>query len=759
MNHQINRRHFLAGTGALTVAVLLPGAKAKAYVPMQGTATRPALDPKKLASYISVNTDGSVVAYFGKMDMGQGTDVGVAQMVAEELDLHPERVHVPMGDTAITVNQGGASGSTGVSHGGKALKNAAAEARLILAEMASKSLGVPVESLVFDNGVISAKDDPKKRTSFGELIGGRWFTTELEWNGKYGNQLLVTGRAKPKDPKDYKVYGMSPPRRDVAGKVLGTQDFVTDIEVPGMLHGRTVFPPVAGSVPVKVDAASIANIAGAQVVHVKDLLGVVAPREWDAIKAAKQLKVEWSKVDAPFVDQKDIYDHIRKAKAISKGGAKKNLKDASKVEAAFKSAARIVEATYEWPYQSHASMGPACAVVDYRPDGTTTLWTGSQKPHYAAEGVARILGLKAEQVHGVWVPGPGSYGRNDAGDAAMIAAVMSKAAGKPVRYQMMRHEGSGWDPKAPASVHTVRAGLDKDNNVVAWHFHSKSFDRLNVNSNESNPADNLAGQMLGHAPKPRKVYNTPAESYKFPVKHQTWEVIAPMLETVNPLRSSHLRDPLGPEIHFANESFIDEVAYATGMDPMEFRIKHAEHPRDVAILKAAAEKFGWKPHNKPQQKRDGDIASGYGVAYAQRNGTRVAIIAEVDVNLKTGKVLGKRFVVGHDCGIVINPQLLNQTIEGNICQAFSRATYEEVKFSKENVTSVDWESYPIMDIMDTPASIEIVHVNRPDLPPTGAGEGSMRPVAGAIANAIYDATGIRIRQAPFTPDRIKARMV
>ncbi len=759
MNHQINRRHFLAATGALTVAILLPGNKAAAYVPGEGVATRPALDPKKLASYISVNTDGSIVAYFGKMDMGQGTDVGVAQMVAEELDVHPERVHVPMGDTAITVNQGGASGSTGVSHGGKALRNAAAEARLLLAEMASKMLGAPVGDLVFDNGVISVKGNPAKKTSFGELIGGRWFTSELEWNGKMGNNLLVTGRAKPKDPKDYKVYGMSPPRRDVPGKVLGTQDFVTDIKVAGMLHGRTILPPVAGSVPVKVDAASIGNIPGAQVVHVKDLLGVVAPREWDAIKASRQLKIEWSKVNAPFVAQKDIYDHIRKAPVISKGGAKKNLKDAAKVDEAFKNAAKVVEATYEWPYQSHASMGPACAVVDYQPNGTTTLWTGSQKPHYAAEGVAKILGLKSEQVHGIWVPGPGSYGRNDAGDAAMIAAVMAKAVGKPVRYQMMRNEGSGWDPKAPASVHTVRAGLDKDNNVIAWHFHSKSFDRLNVNSNESDPADNIAGQLLGTKPKPRKVYGTPAESYKFPVKQQTWEVIAPMLEVANPLRSSHLRDPLGPEIHFANESFVDEVAFATGMDPIEFRIKHAEHSRDKDVLKAAAEKFGWKPHNKAQQKRDGDIASGYGVAYAQRNGTRVAIIAEVDVNLKTGKVFGKRFVVAHDCGVVINPQLLTQAIEGNIAQALSRATYEEVKFSTENVTSIDWETYPILDIMDVPAKVEVVLINRQDIPPTGAGEGSMRPVAGAIANAIYDATGIRIRQAPFTPDRIKARMV
>lgn len=753
MNTQINRRHFLAGAGALTVSVLMPGEKARAF--SNGAALRPPLDPKKLASYISINTDGSAVAYFGKMDMGQGTDVGVAQMVAEELDLPAERVHVVMGDTGTSVNQGGASGSTGVSHGGVTLRNAAAEARLILAEMAAKKLGVPVENLDFDNGVIFVRGDRNKRVTYGELIGGRWFEAEVEWNGRWGNTLSVKGRAKVKDPKSYKVYGTSPPRRDVPGKVLGTDPYVTDIRVPGMLHGRTIMPPVAGAVPVSFDPASIKDIPGVQVVHQQAFIGVVAPREWDAIKAMRDLKITWSDAKPPFVEMKDIYNHIRKAPVVKSGGARANPKK-EEMEAAFKGAARVVEATYEWPYQSHASMGPACAVVDYQPSGLTTLWTGSQKPHYAADGVANILGLKKEQVRGIWVPGPGSYGRNDAGDAAVAAAILSKAVGKPVRYQMMRNEGSGWDPKSAASIHTVRAGLDKDNNIVAWHFHSKSFDRLNVHSNESNPGDTLAGQMVGAKPRPQNVYNTPAESYRFPVKTQTWDVIAPMLASMNPLRSSHLRDPLGPEIHFANESFIDEVALAIGIDPIEFRMKHAGNPRDRDVIKAAADKFGWKPHNKPQQIRRGDIAIGHGVAYAQRNGTHVAIIAEVEVNLKTGKVWGKRFVCGHDCGVVINPQLLTQTIEGNIVQALSRATYEEVKFNRENVTSVDWETYPILDIKDMPASIECVLVNRQEISPNGAGEGSMRPVAGAIANAIFDATGVRIRQAPFTPDRIRA---
>ncbi|MDB5642890.1 MAG: nicB 1, partial [Hyphomicrobiales bacterium] len=576
MNSHINRRHFLGTTGALTVSVLLPGQLAQAAT--FGTDKRPPLDPKKLASYISIRADGSAIAYFGKMDMGQGTDVGVAQMVAEELDLPADKVIVLAGDSGTSLNQGGASGSTGVSHGGATLRNAAAEARYVMLELASKQLGVPMEDLATADGAITSKSNPAKKTSYSELIGGRWFETEVEWNGQIGNNLSMKTRAKLKDPKEYKVYGTSAPRRDVAWKLLGTDNYVTDIKLPGMLHARTILPTVAGSVPTAVDEASIKDIPGAKVIWDKGLLGVVAPKEWDAIKAARQLKVTWSDVKAPFPDQKDLYTHIRNAKSIKSGGAAKNV-DKAKVDEAFSGADKVIEATYEWPFQSHASMGPACAVVDYQPNGITTLWTGSQKPHFAGDGVAQVLGLKPEQVRGIWAAGPGSYGRNDAGDAAVFAALFSKATGKPVRYQGMRHEGTAWDPKSPASIHTVRAGL-KDGKVVAWHFHSKAFDRLNVSSNESDPSDNLGAQMIGYAPKPGLTYATPEESYAFPMKQQTWEVIPPFLDTVSPLRSSHLRDPLGPEIHFANEGFMDEVAYSTGQDPVAFRIATSADQRD-----------------------------------------------------------------------------------------------------------------------------------------------------------------------------------
>jgi CO/xanthine dehydrogenase Mo-binding subunit len=257
-------------------------------------------------------------------------------------------------------------------------------------------------------------------------------------------------------------------------------------------------------------------------------------------------------------------------------------------------------------------------------------------------------------------------------------------------------------------------------------------------------------------PKPELTYGSPQESYTFPAKQLTWEVIPPLLESGSPLRTSHLRDPLGPDIHFASESFIDEVAFSVGMDPVEFRMQNIGNERDRDLIKAVSEKAGWEKHTKARKQRRGDIAIGHGVAYALRGPTRVAIFAEVEVNMKTGKVWGKRFVVAHDCGVVINPDLLKLTIEGNIVQGLSRALMEETTFDKNNVTSTDWESYPILDMMERPQSVEIVLINRQNIAPSGAGEGSMRPVTAAVGNAIYDATGIRMRQAPFTPDRLRA---
>jgi CO/xanthine dehydrogenase Mo-binding subunit len=685
------------------------------------------------------------------MDMGQGLFVAIGQMVAEELDVPFKAVTVIMGDTATSVNQGGASGSTGIQNGGKQMRMAAAEARRVLVEMAAAKLALPADALTVADGVVHAKDDPSKRVSYAELIGGRYFNVQLDWNKQWGNPLYAPGKAQPKDPKNHKIVGKPIAREDIAPKVYAQEDFCTDIRRPGMVHGRMIRPAVAGSVPVKVDESSIKDIPGARVVWEKAFLGVVAENEWDATRAADKLKVEWSEVKAPFPDQTALYEHIRSAPVRKRdiGG-----KETGNVDEAFKTAARMVEAEYEWPFQSHACMGPACAVVEIE-NGNVTCWTGSQKPHFVRDGIALTLGVPAQRVRAIWVVGPGSYGRSDADDAAMDAAVLANAVGKPVRVQYTRAEATGWDPKGPASIHRARAAVDASGNVVAYEFVSKGFSRIDVQTNGSKPPDTLAGQFRGVPLVVNDGFGVPAESYEFANKRMAWETIAPLLDRGSPLRSAHLRDPVGPQIHFASESFMDEVAAALNVDPIEFRLRHVKDARDVAVIKAAAEKAAWQSRPSPRKDQTGSKVSGRGIAYAQRNGTRCAVIAEVDVDRASGKIWARKFTVAHDCGQIINPDGLRHTIEGNVVQGISRTLWEEVKFDANNVTSVDWMTYPILDITETPEAIEVALVNHPELPPTGAGEPSIRPVAAAIANAIFDATGVRIRRVPFSPDRVK----
>lgn len=756
LDKAFSRRAFLKTGGALVVSVGMPVALDLVVGVNQALAqgVRPPLAPDQLSSYIAINADGSVSAFFGKMDMGQGLFVAIGQMVAEELDVPFKSVKVIMGDTGTSVNQGGASGSTGVQLGGRQMRMAAAEARRVLVDMAAQKLSVPADQLTVIDGVVQTKGNAKRKISYKDLIGGKFFNVQLEWNKQMGNALYAPGKAQPKPPSEYKIVGKPLPREDIAPKVYAQENFNTDIRVPGMVHGRIIRPEVAGAVPVRVDESSIKGIKGARVVRDKDFIGVIADREWDAIKAAQQLKIEWSNATPPFFDHTELYNHIRNAPVKKRDEGK----PVGNVAEAFKTAARVIEAEYEWPFQSHACMGPACALVQIK-DGNVTVWTGSQKPHFVANGVAGTIGVPVDKVRAIWVPGPGSYGRNDADDAAVDAAVLANAVGKPVRVQYMRDQGTGWDPKGPASIHRARAGLDAQGNVVAYEFISKGFSRVDVDTNGSKPAATLAGQLRGVPLAYVDGFGVPAESYVFPNKLMGWETVAPLLERASPLRSAHLRDPVGPQIHFASESFMDEVAAAVGADPVEFRLKYLKDPRDIAVVKAAAEKAGWKTRPSPNKANPSTgTVSGRGIAYSQRGGTTVAIVAEVDIDRTTGKIWARKFTVAHDCGQIINPDGLKHTIEGNIVQGVSRTLWEEVAFNAKGVTSVDWASYPILDITETPESIECVLIDRPDAAPTGAGEPSIRAASAAIANAVFDATGVRIRRVPFSPDRVKAAL-
>ena len=749
------RREFLKSSGALVVSASLPWmAEAQAQaVGRTVTTVKPPLAPEELDSWVAIAPDGRVAAFYGKVDLGQGLEVAIGQIVAEELDVAFSKVTVFMGDTATSLNQGGASSALGIQNGAKPLRNAAAEARRLLLDMASRQLGVAPQELAVADGVIHALDDATKRVSYAELIGGKYFNSPVEWNQKTGNALDVKGKAKPKNPADYKVVGKPLARQDVAGKVFGTGAFITEVSVPGMLHARVIRTPHAGCVAEKVDAASIRSVRGARVVQEKNFLAVVAEKEWDAVRAAQMLKVRWSTPKNPLPSSETVHEFIRQAPTLKREDTEKN----GDVAAAFKNAARVVEAEYLWPFQSHASMGPACAIVDAKPD-RATLWTGTQKPHYARDGVAKLLGLPPDKVQGIWVIGAGSYGRNDAGDAALDAALLSKLTGRPVRVQGMRHDGTAWDPKAPASVHRARAALDGAGKVIAYEFISRGFSRADIDSNESDPRDSLAGMELGMAPKAGIGFGIPAQSYGFDNKLLGWEVVPALQASASPLRTSHMRDPVGLQIQFASEQFMDELAFATGEDPLAFRLNYMKSARDKEVLSAAASKAGWQARPPGPRERSGDVLSGRGLAYAQRGGTVVAVVAEIEVERKSGRIWGRKFTVAHDCGLVVNPQGLRYTIEGGLVQALSRALFEEVRFEPGAVTSVDWLSYPILSLKDAPESIEVVLLNRPEAAPTGAGEATSRIIPAALANAFFDATGVRLRQAPMTPRRVLAAL-
>ncbi len=748
----LQRRKLLQASGALVVSALAPALAAAPPLAATAASIKPALAPEELDSWVAILPDGRVNAYYGKVDLGQGLEVAIAQIVAEELDVAVDRIHVLMGDSSNSLNQGGASSALGIQSGARPLRNAAAEARRLLLELASAQLGAPVAALTVDGGMVSVRSAPSRQVHYAELIGGKYFHAKVEWNKQKGNQLNVQGKAKPKTPSEYKVVGQPVPRRDVAWKVFGTGNYVSDIRVPGMLHARVIRPSRAGAVPLEVDARSVARIRGARVVREKNFLAVVAEQEWNAVRAAQALKVRWSTPNQLLPGSELVYEHLRSAPVEKRADDFKR----GEPERVFAGAARVIGAEYEWPFQSHASMGPACAVVDARPD-QASLWTGTQKPHYARDGVAALLGLPPDKVHATWVLGPGSYGRNDAGDAAIDAALLSKLTGRPVRVQYMRHDATGWDPKAPASLHRARAALDAAGQVIGYEFISRGFSRADINSNESDPRHSLAGMELGLPLRPEANFGVPAESYGFANKLLAWETVPPLLDRSSPLRTSHMRDPVGLQIQFASEQFIDELALTVNEDPVAFRLRHLTAARDREVVKAAAEKADWQARSN-ERASAGDILHGRGIAYAQRAGTVVAVVAQIEVDRRSGRIWARHMTVAHDCGLIVNPSGLRQTIENGLVQAISRTLLEEVRFDSERVTSIDWLSYPILEIQDAPETVEVVLLNRPELPPTGAGEATPRVVPAAIANAFFDATGVRLRRAPLTRERVKAAL-
>lgn len=740
--HTFSRRDFLKASGALIVAFGVPpvlygpdGEAAESKEPWK-------IPMDQLDSWLSIDADGTVQAAVGKVETGMGITTAFMQIVAEELDVALARVTIRMGDTATTPDQGGTGSSNGIMTGGKALRDAAAQARAFLLGLASTRLGAPVEQLAVKDGVVSVNDAPDKNISYGELIGGQRFNVKL------------TDKVKTKDPAQYTIVGQPVPREDIPPKVTGTYTYIVDVRVPRMLHGRVVRPPTMGARLVSIETPR--KIPGlVKVVHQQNFVGVIAEQEWQAVRAARELKATWSPADTTLPRSQDELYTAMRAMPIKASKVGENVGD---VDAALTGAGRTFEAEYEYPFQSHACMGPACAVADVSTGGAT-VWFGGQKPYRVRHAVADLLGIPVEKVRVYWYPGPGSYGTNDADDAVGDAVLLSRAVGRPVRVQWMRADGTAWDPKGPPHVIRLRGALDDKGNVSAWNFESRCFSGTLRAAGALKAGDFLAGQLIGLAPPGADEFGLAAETYVIPNKRKVSHVLPWTQSLGTGLRTAHLRDPNGPQTVFASESFMDELAAAAGADAVEFRLRHLRDPRDIAVIKAAAERAGWKPRPSPNKPNGAPIATGRGIAYAPRNGSYVATVAEVEVNRESGEVRVTRFTVAHDCGFVINPDGLNGTIEANLIQSMSRALYEEVKFDGSAIQSVDWNTYPIVDMMQVPDAIDIVLLNNaPDMPAKGAGEPATRPTTAAIANAIFDATGARLRRAPFTPERVKAAL-
>ncbi len=749
----LSRRQFLKSSGAVVVSFAMPSALFGSHPDVAGAAPGPESvpDPARLDSWLAIAEDGSVTVFTGALELGMGVSTAYAQIVAEELDVPFRSVSVVMGDTARTPDQGGIGGSRAIEFGARPLRNAAAEARRVLLELASARLGVPVDQLAVRDGIVRRTDDPAKTTSYGDLIRGRRFDVTMKVSGDYSATDAV-GSARPKSPDQYTIVGKPVPRIDIPDKATGRFTYIVDVRVPGMLHGRVIRPSPPGAKLLSVGAAE--GLPGlVKVVRKGNFLGVVAETQWDAIQAAGKLKVTWSTSGIAWPAMADLYKTmwsmpVRERRVMAQAGD---------VDAALASAARTIEARYEWPFLSHAMMGPSCAVADVRP-GEATIWSSTQKPHQLQQGIAELLGLPANKVRVIWVQGAGSYGRSGADDAAGDAALLSQAARRPVRVQWMRADETGWDPKGPPVVMAIRAGLDDRGGVVAWDFVARGFPGRGIPADPRRAGDMLAGQLIGLSARSVDDPANLQESYTFANKRKVGEVL-PWPQDASPLRTSFLRAPGQPATEFGAESFMDEVAAALRVDPVEFRLCYLRDPRAVAVVQAAAQHAGWisRPSPRAGLSRSG-LTIGRGIAYAPRGNTRLATIAEVEVNQATGLVHVTRLVIAHDCGLVINPDGLRGTIEANLIQSTSWALKEEVQFSRSGVTSVDWASYPILMAPEAPDKIEIVLINRPDLPPSGAGEPASVATASAIANAIFDATGVRLRTVPLTPARVKAAL-
>ena len=746
---ELSRRQFLKGTGALIVSFNLFPPPTDLFAQATVGSGIDA-DPTSLDSWLAIARDGTVTVFSGKVDLGTGVETALAQIVAEELDVPFKQIKMISLDTTKAIDQGITAASRTIERGGPQLRQAAAAARQELLKLAAARLNVPVDTLTVKDGVVSVGGNAAKKISYGELIGGKQFNVKITATGT-GWNMKVAPEVKAKNVKDYKIVGTSQKRIELPAKLTGEFTYAHDVRVPGMLHGRVVRPPTIASKPGNIDESSVKNIPGlVKIVQEGSFVGVVCETEWAAIKAAKALKISWSQPTTKMpADAEEIFAYIKNTKSLRD----QITVDKGNPDAALRQATKTYEATYRWPFQLHGMMGPSCAVADVGKD-RATLYTGTQGSFGTRKAVAELLGFPEQNVRVLYREASGSYGRMGSDDVSEDAALLSRAVGKPVRVQWMRDDEHGWEPKGPAQLDIVRAGVDGQGTIIAWDFADRGFP---LTAFSGGGMRLLASRQIGMKPTAGGNSNGTAgggEMYEF----ENQKCAAPLVPWVQadetPLRTGYLRAPGDVARSFASESFMDEIAADLRIDPVQFRLRYlGANKRGADALIAVTKQARWQERPSPAPASAGSKAMGRGVAISNRADAICGAVAEVEVDKATGQVTVKRFTLSHDCGLIINPDGLKNQIEGNIIQGVSRTLMEEVKFDGSGITTLDWSTYPVIRFPEVP-EIDIVLINRPEMPALGGGEPSSAPIAAAIANAVFDATGVRLREAPFTPERV-----
>jgi CO/xanthine dehydrogenase Mo-binding subunit len=686
-----------------------------------------------LDAWIRIDANGSIEVFTGKAELGQGFKTAFQQIAAEELDVAFESLKVTTADTGLTANEGYTSGSNSMKDSGTAIQNAAAQARELLLAEAANRLGLSVETLWTADGAVIAPDG--KRLSYGELVRDDMLHVQAQ------------PKSKLKDPATFKIIGRSVPRVDIPAKVTGGAAYVQDMRLPGMVHARIVRPPSYGAQLTECDTAAVEKLPGVvKVVRDGNFLAVVAEKEFQSIKAMNALAAaaKWQET-ASLPKQDDLLAVLTGLPAQTSTIFERGKSQAT--------GQKTIEATYTRPYQAHGSIGPSCAVAQLI-DGAMTVWTHTQGVYPDRQGIAEMLRMPPDSVRLIHVEGSGCYGHNGADDAAADAALIARALpGRPVRVQWMREQEHAWEPFGPAMVTKLKASLDGNGKISDWHFDvwSNTHSMRPGGAGSMLAAQHMAQPFAVPAPRPLPLPEGGGDRnaipiYAFPNAQVVHHFIPAM-----PLRISAMRALGAYHNVFSIESFMDELAGLAGADPVEFRLKHLEDQRGRAVIEKAAQNFGWRSGQKAPQDR------GFGFAFARYKNLAAycAIASEVEVNRETGRPRLVRAVAAVDSGQVVNPDGLINQIEGAIVQSMSWTLYESVTFDDTRITSIDWQTYPILRFDAVPDSVEVHIINRPGQPFLGSGETGQGPAAASIANAIANATGKRLRNLPLTRKRIK----